>query len=257
MGRPFSPESEEHEQQMLARLADGSLEPSDREAVEAYVASSPEAQGRLARQLRVATALHAGGPALSPGAEAQLDALTARTRRRPLRSPAPLLGLASAAAAIVAAIVVLAGGGPNPPSITQAAQLAYRPATSAAPGPDPAAPRLLDATFAGITLPDYKAEFGVPATGERTDVMGGRTLLTVYYRLPNGNPMSYSIVSGRALALPRAASLVTYRSVQIRGYTDRGLAIVTLVRNGRTCVLAGKTTVGELVSLAEAPLRPV
>jgi hypothetical protein len=254
VGHQFIPESEEREQQMLARLADGSLDDADREAVEAYVASSREAQVRLARQRRVAMALRAGGPVLSPRAQAELDALTKRTPRRRLISPAPLVGLATVAAAI-AAIVVLVGARSNPPSITQTAQLAYSPPTNAAPRPNPTQPRLLDASFGGIVLPNYEAEFGVPATGQRTDVLGGRKLLTVYYRLPNGNPMSYSIVSGGPLALPRGARLVTYRSVQIRGYTDRGLAIVTLVRNGRTCVLAGKTTVGELVSLAEAPLR--
>lgn len=261
VARPFSPESQEHEQQVLARLADGSLEESDREAVEAYVASSPEAQLHLARQRRVATALRAGGPLLSPQAQAELDALTEQSKRRPRRraliSPAPLLGLASAAAAIVVAIVLLAGGGANPPSITRTAQLAYSPATSAAPRPNPGNSRLLEASFGGITLPNYNGEFGVPATGQRTDVLGGRKLLTVYYRLPNGSPMSYSIVSGKPLALPSQSRLVTYRNVQIRGYSDKGLSIVTLVRNGRTCVLAGKTNVDELVSLAEAPLRSV
>ena len=121
-------------------------------------------------------------------------------------------------------------------------------------GPNPANSRLLEASFGGITLPDYNATSGVPATGQRTDELGGRRLLTVYYRLPNGSPMSYSIVSGKPLPLPAGTRLVTYRGVQIRGYTDGGLAIVTLVRNERTCVLAGKTTVDELVSLAEAPL---
>lgn len=257
----WSPESPEDEHEALVRLADGSYEASDQAAVEAYVASSPEAQMRLARQRRVATALRAGGPALSPRAQAELDALSERRERRPRRwariSPAPLVGLATAAAAIVVAIVLLVGGGGNPPSVTQTAQLAYSPATSAAPQADPANPRLLQARFAGITLPDYNAEFGVPATGQRTDMLGGRKLLTVYYRLPNGSPMSYSIVSGKPLAPPSATRLVTYRSVQIRGYTDRGLAIVTLVRNGRTCVLAGKTSIRQLVSLAEAPLRSV
>jgi hypothetical protein len=256
VARQFTPESQEHEQQVLARLADGSLDESDREAVEAYVASSPEAQARLARQSRVAMALRAGGPVLSPQAEAELDALTAKkTRRRPLLSPAPLLGLATAAAGIVAAILLL-GGGSSAPSIAQTAHLAYSSSTGAAPRPNPAKPGMLEASFSGITLPDYTAEFGVPATGRRTDVLGGRKILTVFYGLPNGKPMSYSIVSGKPLALPRRARLVSYprQGIQIHGFTDRRLAVVTLVRNGRTCVLAGETTIGKLVSLAEAPL---
>lgn len=241
------------------RFADGALSERDREAVEAYLATSPEARLRVARQRRVATALRAGGPVLSNHAQAELDALMERKQRRSRRLPPlvslPTLGIASATAAIIVAIVLLAGGGGTSLSITKTARLAYSPATTGAPQPDPADPRLLRISFAGITLPNYKSEFGVAATGRRTDQLGGRKLLTVYYRLPNGSQMSYSIVSGHPLASPNQGRVVTYRSVQIRGYTDGGLAIVTLVRNGRTCVLAGKTSVNELVSLAEAPLR--
>jgi hypothetical protein len=263
----FRPSSLEHEQQMLASMADGSLDERDRAAVGAYVASSPDAQLRLARQRRVAMALRAGGPALSPEARAALDGVVDRAvqgrrrwprtlgaagaRRRPWLAP----GLAGCAAAIAAAIVLLVGGGATSPTITRTAQLAYSPSTGPAPAPDPANPTLLQISFQGITLPDYRREFAVTATGQRTDELGGRTLLTVYYRLPNETPMSYSIVSGTPLAVPSDAQLVVYRGVRIRGYRSGDLGIVTLVRNGRTCVLAGRTTVAQLVALAEAPLR--
>lgn len=260
VAQPFTPESEEHEQRMLTGLADGSLDESDRKSAETYVASSSEAQLRLARQRRVALALRAGGPTLAPQARSELDALTerrsrARSRRRALISPVPMAGLATVAAAVVVALVLLVGGGTHPPSIARTAELAFSSPTSGAPRPSSNDPHLLDVSFGGITLPDYKHEFGVPATGQRTDMLGGRKLLTVYYRLPNGNRMSYSIVSGRPLPLPNGTQQVTYRNVQIHGFSHQGLAVVTLVRNGRTCVLAGKTTVDQLVSLAKAPLR--
>lgn len=258
----FRPSSTEHEQQTLARLADGSLNETDRVAVEAYVAETPEAQVRLARQRRVASALRAGGPILSSQARAELDALAERRlprgSRRQARSVRPALGIAVVAAVGIAVLtVVLLGGGKGAaaPSITKTALLAYSPPTEAAPRADPIHPRLLRATFAGITLPNYESRFGVRAIGRRTDEFGDRKLLTVYYRLRNGEPMSYSIVSGTALATPRQATLVTFRGVQIRGYSDHGLGIVTLVRHGRTCVLAGKVGVGTLVALAEAPLQ--
>jgi hypothetical protein len=258
----FSPGSLEHEQQVLARLADGSLDERERESVEAYVATSREAQLRLARQRRVVTALRSGGPALSDAAREELDSLIDKQRRvrsRRATVSLPRLGIAVAAIAAVAAvgIVLAVGGAGSPPSITKTALLAYRSPTKAAPAVDAGNPRLLRATFAGITFPNYRQEFGVTASGQRTDDIGNRKLLTVYYRLPNGSQISYSVVSGTALAAPRSAQLVTYLGVQIRGYTQRGLAIVTLVRNGRTCVLAGRTSVARLIDLAKAPLRTV
>jgi hypothetical protein len=216
----------------------------------------------LARQRRVASALRAGGPVVSSDVRAKLDELAeARDRDRrglPGLSVRPALGIAAVAAivvAVVAALLLSGSNGAAAPSITKTALLAYSPPTASAPRPDPTNPRLLRATFGGITLPNYESQFGVPATGRRVDELGGRRLLTVYYRLLGGQPMSYSIVSGTPLATPRQAKLVTFRGVQIRGYSDHGLAIVTLVRNGRTCVLAGRTAVGALVALAEAPLR--
>jgi hypothetical protein len=255
------PHSLEQEQHLIAQLADGSLDDRRRVAMEAYVASSPDAQQMLTRQRRVATALRAGGPVLTDQARTELDALAAqaqRTRQRlPVISLRPMLAVVAVAAAIVVAVVLLAGGhGTSPPSITKAALLAYRLPTESAPQPSPTDPKLLGVSFAGITLPNYERQFGVRATGKRLDKIGGRSLLTVYYRLPSGTPMSYSIVSGKPLALPGRTRLVTYRGVRIRGYTDRGLGIVTLVRHGRTCVLAGRTPVDTLVALAEAPLRP-
>lgn len=258
--REFRPSSAEHEQQTLARLADGSLDEGDRGAVEAYVAGSPDAQVRLARQRRVTSALRAGGPVLSSEAHAELDALIGRRdQARPRLRVRPALGIAVLAAAVVVAalaVLLLSGGnGVAAPSITKTALLAYSPPTASAPRVDQAHPKLLRATFVGITLPNYESQFGVRVTGQRSDELGGRKLLTVYYRLRNGEPMSYSIVSGTPLATPHQATLVKFRGVQIRGYSDHGLGIVTLVRKGHTCVLAGKTGVGTLVALAEAPLR--
>lgn len=268
--RVFNPSSEAEEQEALARLADGSLPEHERTAVEAYVAATPAARQALARQRRVAMALRAGGPELSPRARLELDALgearagTAGASRRGLfsagiglggLSTGPLLGIAGVAAAAVVALVLLLGGGSGGPSIERTAELAHGAATEAAPAPNPGDPRLLQAGFGGITMPDYEPRFGIPATGQRTDALDGRKLLTVYYKLPNGHPMSYSIVSGKPLELPPGGRVARFHGIVIHGYPGRKLAFVTLVRKGRTCVLAGETTVAELVSLAKAPLE--
>jgi hypothetical protein len=246
---------------MLARLADGSLSEGDRRAVEAYVAGSPDAQLRLARQRRVVAAFRAGGPVLSSAARARLDAhlQSARTARRPIARFSGRVAFAGAgllAAAVALVVAVINAGGVNAPTISRAALLAYSPATGPAPAADPSDHRLLQARFAGITFPDYQRQFAVRASGQRTDQTGGRTIRTVYYTLPTQTRISYSIVSGSPLAPPAAARVaVMLDGVTLRAYTDGALKIVTLVRNGRTCILAGQTSTQTLLALAEAPLH--
>jgi hypothetical protein len=257
----FRPRSDEHEQWMLVRLADGSLSERERQAIEAYVAGSPEAQVRLARQRRVVTAFRAGGPVLSSAARARLDAQlqSAETARSPIaRFPGriALAGVGSLVALALVLVAVISAGGVKAPTISQAALLAYSPATGPAPAADPTDHRFLQARFGGITFPDYQRQFAVLASGQRTDQTGGRTIRTVYYTLPTQTRISYSIVSGSPLPPPAAAKVaVTLRGVSLRAYAHGALKIVTLVRNGRTCILAGRTSTQTLLALAEAPLE--
>jgi hypothetical protein len=99
-------ESDDYEPAELAALADGSLAPERRAALEASVAASPELADRLAEQERAV--------ALTRSAAAEVDApadLRARieARRRPRRVPVrpALVGLGAAAAAAVALVVAL------------------------------------------------------------------------------------------------------------------------------------------------------
>ena len=78
----------------------------------------------------------------------------------------------------------------------------WRPSTGAAPATRNA--RFLDVSYAGVTYPSY-ARFHVPPTGVRRDRIGGRPALTVFYRLPNGARMSYTVFSGKPVGLPRHA----------------------------------------------------
>ena len=160
----------------------------------------------------------------------------------------------TALAAVCAAVVIaVAGsGGAGAPSIPAAAALAFAPST----GPAPAArsSRLLDVSYAGVTYPNY-AKFSVPPTGRRTDRIGGRPALTVFYRLPDGTSLSYTVFSGTAVPLPRSARVVVFDGVPLREFsTSSGLSVVTLVRFGRTCVLAARAKPDVVLSLAAAPV---
>ena len=87
-----------------------------------------------------------------------------------------------------------------------------------------------------------------------TDLTGRRTVRTVYYALGSGARISYSIVSGRTLTTPPNADRLSRRQRVARTNKQGGLTVVTLVRHGRTYVLAGEVPARVVVALATAPL---
>ena len=105
-----------------------------------------------------------------------------------------------------------------------------------------------------MTYPNY-AKFSVPATGTRTDRIGGRSALTVFYRVSSGAQMSYTVFSGKAVPLPSSATSVVFDGVPLHWFsTSSGLSDVTLVRYGRTCVLAAPVKPNVVLALAAAPV---
>ena len=111
-------------------------------------------------------------------------------------------------------MVLLAAPGP---AIDDVLAVAARPAT---------APAALDREFEGVRFPSYEKW---RATGERTDVIDGRDVRTVFYEGRDGRTIAYAIVAGPALSPEDAL-----RSV--RG--PDGVVAVTWTRHGRTCVIA-------------------
>jgi len=228
-------------------------------------AARPEVRDEVVAQRRVAHELRAGGPAVPDRLVRSIDAKV-REAYGP-RAPGAasrLLGSGSAwrpalalggLAAICAAIVIAAvgfGGGSSGPNIPAAANLAFAPST----GPAPAARNavFLDASYGGVTYPNY-AKFSVPPTGTRTDRIGGRPALTVFYRLRDGTQLSYTVFSGTAVPLPSGVKNVVFDGVPLREFsTSSGLSVVTLVRYGRTCVLAAKAKPAVVLGLAAAPV---
>ena len=238
---------EDQEAAAITRLVDDPSAEADR----------PEIRRQVAAERRVAEELRAGGPTppdrLITSVEAKRHQAYGSKQARRRNTWLPVA--AAAGLAVVAAVVVIAavgGGGSKGPSIPAAAQLAFAPSTGGAPATKSAS--FLDVSYGGVTYPNYH-KFSVPPTGTRTDRIGGRPALTVFYRLPDGTPLSYTVFSGKAVPLPKDTKSVTYEGVPLKTFTtSSGLSVVTLVRHGRTCVLAAKTKPNVVLGLAAAPV---
>jgi hypothetical protein len=265
-GMRFKPTSDDEQARAITRLVDDSLSDADRVAVEAWASERPEITRQVSSQRRVARELRTGGPAVperlsravqarvaadqGSGGRLRLGRLASVPRWRPA-----VAGVALAAAcAVVVLLVVGISAGTSAPSIPAAATLAFAPST----GPAPAAKssRLLDVSYGGVQYPNYAAEFAALPTGSRIDRIGGRPALTVFYRLNDGTRLSYTVFSGEPVRLPRNARAVVFDGLPFRVFrTPSGLAVVTLVRFGRTCVLAARTSQDRVLALAAAPIR--
>lgn len=159
--------------------------------------------------------------------------------------------LAATAAAVVAAIVLATGGGVAGPTVADAAQLALRAPTAAAPAVDAAHPGLLRRSVGGVTYPSWQNRFPWKASGQRQDTLDGHTAVTVYYDDPSGVRIGYTILGGRALAEPSGPS-VRHGSERYVVLQRGARTIVTWRRGGHTCVLSGPRTVPSARLLALA-----
>ncbi len=236
----------------LSALADGTLDPSRRTEVEAHVSASPELTALYERERRVVAALHqARSTDRAPVAlRARIEA--SRPRRRVARRRIAYAGGLAAALAAVALAVVLAlpGGTPGAPSASDAAALAARGPAHNAPPPDPAHPGIqLRQNVGDVYFPNWTHSFGWRAVGARTDELGGRKAVTVYYQWKNQR-VAYTIVAPPALAQP-AAHRTWQNGTELRTLTHNGRRIVTWRESGDTCVLSGTgITAAELQKLA-------
>ncbi len=264
---PSKPTPDDQEAQAITRLVDDPRAGGEHPEAGAGAAwaDKPEIRRQVESERRVATALRTGGPAPPDrlvravetqvrdryGVPSQGSGRSGRSARASWRPAVAVAGLAAVCAAVVIGIVGVGGGG-NGPSIPAAAALAFAPSTASAPAARSA--KLLDVSYGGVTYPNY-AKFSVPPTGERTDRVGGRPALTVFYRLPSGTRLSYTVFSGDAVPLPHDARAVRFDGVPLHVFTtSSGLSVVTLVRYGRTCVLAARTKPDVVLSLAAAPV---
>jgi hypothetical protein len=220
----------------LARLADGTLDPSRREAVERIVAASGELQSRLRDQRRAIDAVRAHTGERAP--------LALRIRHRALdptrgrgRSRLFALGLSGTLGALVWALAAV-GGGQAGLTVADAATLAARPAIGAVREPPEDRATLPSLGAAGLPFPYWEDRFGWKATGVRADDLGGRVLTTVFYR-SDGRRIAYTIVPGTRLPAVPGANTIIRSGVVVHVSTDNRRLIVTWLRRGHTCVLSG------------------
>ncbi|MCL2419466.1 MAG: hypothetical protein FWD04_09250 [Conexibacteraceae bacterium] len=273
----FKPSSDDEAAAAITRLVDGTLSDAERPDVEAWAQASPEVSRTVGSQTLVKQALATGGPETPDRLlEAVSERLGARARpeagtrahdreRSPARArngargwPAPQwrpaigLGALASVAAVLLAVILVTSGSSATPGITQAAKLAFVPATGTAPRV--ASTHYLDVAYHGVTFPNYE-RLNTSATGQLRNHITGRSALTVFYRLHDGKQLSYTVFAGRPLRRPSAARLTHYRGVPLWVYrTSDGLSVVTLVRHGRTCVLAAATPKDTVLNLAAEPV---
>jgi hypothetical protein len=225
----------------LSALADGSLAADRRAAVREQIAASPELSELYERERQVVEMLHearasARAPAsLRSAIAASRPPARVRAQRRIVFGGAFAGALAVVALALV---LVLPAGTPGAPSISDAAALAVRGIAAPAPVPDPTAPDAkLGDKLGDIYFPNWKRSFGWRAVGQRSDHIGGRLALTVYYG-GHGHRVAYTIVDAPALAQP-AATLTRLHGGEYRTLMVGGRLVVTWQRENHTCVLSG------------------
>ena len=226
----------------LAALADDSLPPRRRKAIEARLQAQPELRALVAEQRRArdavrAAALEVAAPvALRARVDADRHAGAPRRRRRKLA----LGGAVAAAAAAVALALVLTlpGDVPGGPTIVEASELAARPATMPAPLQDAGRPKLLTTQVEGVPYP-YWDDLKWDASGSRVDELDGRRITTVFYDRA-GKRVGYQIIPGDRVAPPVATEQQTIDGTVFRTFKADGKNIVTWVRGDHTCVLSGQ-----------------
>ncbi len=263
------PGYDEREARLITRLVDDAVGEGDRPGAEAWMRDHPDVRSAVAAQRRVVAELQASGPEVPGHLVAKMQARVAEAygssaaatgvrakngRRFSVWRPAILAPVIVCAAVVVAIVIAVGGVAGSEPSVTGAAQLAYAPST----GPAPAARdvRFLDVSYGGVTFPNYQRAFGAVAIGRRLDRLGGRPALTVFYRLRDGTRLSYTVFSGRAVPRPSDAVTTVYEGVVLHTLmTHSKLAVVTLVRFGRTCVLAAPTSRDAVLALAAEPIQ--
>ena len=239
-GDPSHNEIDERTERELAALADGRLDQPQRDALEARIASSPALAAALERQRTGLAALRALEPAGAPLAlreriEAERASPSRPVRKRRLQAFGALAGAAAAAALVITLVLPSGGAGP---SVVEASALSELPAEQPAVAVDPANPKLLEASQSGVPFPNFEALFGWRQAGSRTDELDGRETTTVFYE-KGGRRIGYTILSGDAIDPPDDAVPTNLNDVALDSLSEGERQIVTWLREGKTCVLAG------------------
>jgi anti-sigma factor RsiW len=224
----------------IAALADGSLPPERRAALERRIAASPQLRVALDEQMRAIQAVRSVDVGVPARLRAAVQAMRERRRRSRL-IPAPVaIGLGAGATTVaLAAILALPGSDPDRPTIASAAGLALRAPSAPVPQRPPKGATTIPAlNMDGVSYPNWYPDNGWEAVGVRSDRLNGRRATTVFYD-KKGRRVGYTVVSGGRLMAPRGATTTVHNGVTLRTFLLAGRPVVTWERSGHTCVLAG------------------
>jgi anti-sigma factor RsiW len=222
----------------LSALADGSLDPSRRQIVEQWIAGSTHL-GILYERERAAVEVLQGAATERAPARLRMHVGSQRASRAARARWKPGSGaLAGAlAAAALALALLLPGGTLGSPSVSQAAQLALRGPSGPAPAVDPGDPGMkLAQRVQGLYFPNWSPTLGWQAVGMRSDRLGGRPAVTVYYQRGTMS-VAYTIIGAPALARP-SVPLTYLGRFALQKLSLRGRTVVTWRHAGRTCVIS-------------------
>jgi anti-sigma factor RsiW len=238
----------------LSALADGSLDPSRRQTVEQWIAGSPHLRILYERERAAVEMLHSAATERAP-ARLRMYVGSQRASRATRERWKPGYGALAAAlaAAALALALLLPGGTPGSPSVSQAARLALRGPSGPAPAVDPGDPGTkLAQRIQGLYFPNWSPTLGWQPVGVRSDRLGGRPAVTVYYRR-GAMSVAYTIIGTPALARP-SVPLTHLGGFALQRLSLRGRTVVTWRRAGRTCVIsASGVSTRVLEQLADWP----
>jgi hypothetical protein len=174
--------------------------------------------------------------------------------RRTVVKRMKLSGVLAGAAAVLGVGVALVAPSHGAPSSLDAAALATRGAVAAAPHVNPSHTHLLAASIGGVPFPRWEERFPWKPSGQRTDELGGRSTLTVFYDDPNGVRLGYTIVDGKPLAWPDGGRTVTSHNVDVHLLRQGDRIIATWRAHGHTCVISAPNSVpgARMVMLASS-----
>jgi hypothetical protein len=121
---------------------------------------------------------------------------------------------------------------------------------AAAPAHRGSSPTLGHLRAAGLLYPYWDDSYGFRAVGVRHDTLNGRPATTVFYQR-GSQRVGYTIVSGSSLHDGAPAHGIVSSGVAVRALYTHGMRVVTWLRHGHSCVLAGRNVpFSVLISLA-------
>ncbi len=153
-----------------------------------------------------------------------------------------LAGVPALAAAVIALVLVVSlsgGGGGSGLTLETAVALTLRSPTMAAPDENPHDGTQLMVEVDGVPFPYWEESFGFRATGARVDRVAGRRVMTVFYADGKDNWLGYAIVGGTPAPRVTGGVVIHHDGTAYRLLSTHGTRVVTWLRDGRLCVVAG------------------